>query len=28
MIYFNDRFAFISARYTFKYTEHIWNWDW
>ena len=25
--YFNDRFGFFSARYTVKFTEHIWNWD-
>ena len=27
MIKFYDRFAFISDRYTVKFTEHIWNWD-
>ena len=25
--YFNDIFAFISACYTFKFKEHIWNWN-
>jgi len=23
----NDSFNFISARYTIKFTEPIWNWD-
>jgi len=27
MIYFNDRFSFISARYTVKFAERMWNCD-